>query len=64
MDINLVVVSYYMLQRENKLYSLERMVLKEVRKGKSSELLSSCTIRTDEHGFSMERCWLQEVFVG
>jgi len=58
--------SYRTLQRENRLLPLERTVMKEVRKGKSSELLSSCTIRHDEYGLARERCSsaLQEVFFG
>ncbi|EME29293.1 hypothetical protein Gasu2_03410 [Galdieria sulphuraria] len=57
---------YQVLQRENKVRLLERMVMKEVRRGKSSELLSSCTIHTDEYGFLSEGCSssLQEIFFG
>ncbi|KAK4526754.1 hypothetical protein GAYE_SCF27MG4671 [Galdieria yellowstonensis] len=57
---------YRTLQRENRLLPLERTVMKEVRKGKSSELLFSCTIRHDEYGLARERCSsaLQEVFFG
>ncbi|GJQ13605.1 hypothetical protein GpartN1_g5396.t1 [Galdieria partita] len=58
---------YQMLERENKLHLLEKMVMKEVRRGKSSELLSSCTLQTDEYGFTREggcSSSLQEIFFG